>query len=222
MLIQTAAAPQHVAPLSAVHREMDLPLVGLIPGQVMDVDAEEEIHGEGEPAQYAYRVVSGAVRSFTLLADGRRQIEAFHFPGDVFGIDVGTLHRVSAEAVCTTRLLVIKRSQIEALSQRDCSAARELWNWTAQALERARAQMLLLGRKTALEKVASFILAMARKDDGMLELPMCRSDIADYLGLTIETVSRTLSQLERCGAIALPASRRIELRSRGKLAALTE
>ncbi|BCJ89679.1 transcriptional regulator [Terrihabitans soli] len=206
--------------IKMVHAE--LPFVGSIPGEIVEFEADSEIHIEGDKAVYAYRVLSGAVRTFSLLADGRRQIESFHFAGDVFGIDIGDVYRLSAEACCDTRLLVIKRAQIEAASRKDCGAARELWCWTAQALERARVQMLLLGRKSALEKVASFLVDMARErhEDGVLELPMCRTDIADYLGLTIETVSRSLSHLERAGAIALPATRRIELRNKQKLGAL--
>ncbi len=205
-------------------RATGLPFAGNSAGQVAAFDADEEIHGEGEPATHVYRVISGAVRTFTVLTDGRRQIEAFHFPGDVFGVDAEDMHRLSAEAICGTQLLMIKRSHIEAAIRTDCAAAHELWRWTARALAKARAQMLLLGRKSAMEKVASFLLEMGRAhmNRGMLELPMSRADIADYLGLTIETVSRTLSQLEREGAISLQASRRsINIADPSRLAVLT-
>jgi CRP/FNR family nitrogen fixation transcriptional regulator len=185
-------------------------------GAPMRFDRNAEIYGEDEPADYFYQVISGAVRTYKLLSDGRRQIGAFLLPGEVFGLEAGSVHRFSAEAVGASVIRVASRSAIAGMASRDVDLARELWTLTAERLERAEEHMLLLGRKTAEERVASFLLEMAGRADGgsIVELPMSRQDIADYLGLTIETVSRTFTQLESKAAIDLPSSRRINLRNR--------
>jgi len=153
---------------------------------------DEEIYGEAGEAKFVYKVVSGAVRSHKLLSDGRRQIGAFHLPGDVFGLESGSAHRLTAEAVVDTQTLIFDRSAVEYFALRDIEAARELWRLAARDLDHAVDHMLLLGRKTALERVADFLLEMdARmRPSGAIGLPMLRRDIADYLGLTLETVSR--------------------------------
>ena len=173
---------------------------------------DNEIYGEGEESRYVYQVVSGAVRTYTILKDGRRQIGAFYLPGDIFGFEIGGTHELSAEAVSNCTVAVIKRSSLACLADRDPSIAQALWSVTARELKRARKHMLLLVR-TAQERVASFLLEMAdrTKTVGQVDLPMPRRDIADYLGLTIETVSRTLTQLEGQAAIALPSARRVQL-----------
>jgi CRP-like cAMP-binding protein len=187
-------------------------------GASMAFGRNEEIYGEGESADYLYKVVSGAVRTCKLLSDGRRQIAAFHLPGDFFGLELSDQHSLSAEAIGEAVVLVIKRSAIVAAAKRDIDLARELWTMTARDLQRVQDHMLLLIR-SAQERVAAFLLEMvARVPSGnAVELPMSRQDIADYLGLTIETVSRTLTQLENSAAIELPTSRRIVLRNRGAL-----
>jgi CRP-like cAMP-binding protein len=178
-----------------------------------------EVYGESEAAEYFYQVVSGAVRTYKVLNDGRRQIGAFYLPGDVLGLEAGETHAFSAEAVVDTTVRVARRSIIVALAARDGELAADLWNHTAGGLRLAQEHMLLLGRKNAEERVASFLLDMARREAAVevVELPMSRQDIADYLGLTIETVSRTLTQLEDKEAIELPTSRRVRLRSRASL-----
>jgi CRP/FNR family nitrogen fixation transcriptional regulator len=177
-----------------------------------------EIFGDGEQAEYAYKVVSGAVRTYRILADGRRQIGSFYLPGDVFGLEFGDEHAFSAEAVTKTEVLVAKRSALVALAACDSEVARELWTLTGRELARAQEHIVLL-IKTAQERVAAFLLEMAerRPAGDTIELPMSRQDIADYLGLTIETVSRTLSALENEAAIELPNSRRVVLRNRPAL-----
>jgi CRP/FNR family nitrogen fixation transcriptional regulator len=187
-------------------------------GASMPYARNAEIFGENEPAEYLYRVISGAVRTYKVLNDGRRQIGGFYLPGDVFGLEVGDEHTFSAEAITECKILVIKRSSVVALAARDSSVARELWTMTANELQRAQDHIMLL-IKTAQERVAGFLLEMASRSPGSneVELPMSRQDIADYLGLTIETVSRTLTQLEHSAAIAVPASRRIVLRNRAAL-----
>ena len=180
-----------------------------------------EIYGEGEPADYVYKVISGAVRITKLLDDGRRQVTAFHLPGEIFGLELGKEHRFSAEAITESSILVIKRSAVLALAGRDGEVARQLWALTADALQRVQDHMLVLGCMNARERVANFLLQLAKSVSGdELELPMSRQDIADYLGLTIETVSRTMTQLENDAAIGLPTSRRIVLRNHAALSRL--
>ncbi len=178
-----------------------------------------EVFGEGDPAEYLYKVVSGAVRICKLMSDGRRQIGAFYLPGDMFGLETDEVHNFSAEAIDDSRILVVKRSAFLAEAARECAVVTELLTETMGHLQRAQIHMLLLGRKNAQERIAAFLLDMASRlsRTGEIELPMSRQDIADYLGLTIETVSRTLTQLERDGLIGIPASRRIVFRNRAAL-----
>lgn len=190
-------------------------------GAAISYERNAEIYGEGESAQYLYKVVSGAVRTYRVLVDGRRQVGAFYLPGDIFGLEAGDDHAFSAEAISASKILVVKRESVMALAARKGDVACQLWSFTAGELERVQDQVLLLV-KSAQERVAGFLLEMAnrRPAGNAVELPMSRQDIADYLGLTIETVSRTLTQLENTAAIALPSSRRIELRNRAALARL--
>ena len=190
-------------------------------GASMSYRRNEEIYGEGEPADYLYKVVSGTVRTYKILADGRRQIGAFHLPGDMFGLETGDQHAFSAEAISEAKVLVIKRSAVVALAQRDNDVARQLWTLTGRELQRVQEHVLLL-IKTAQERVVGFLLEMAERAraGNEVELPMSRQDIADYLGLTIETVSRTLTHLATTAAIEVPTSRRIVLRNRAALSRL--
>src|SRR5262245_1453672 len=190
-------------------------------GACMSFTRNEEIYGEGEPAEYLYKVVSGTVRTSKILADGRRQIGAFYLPGDMFGLEMGEEHTFSAEAITDAEVRVIKRNAIAALAQRDNDVARELWTLTGHELQRVQKHVLLL-IKTAQERVVGFLLEMAQRAHGgnEVDLPMSRQDIADYLGLTIETVSRTLTHLATTAAIELPTSRHVVLRNRAALTRL--
>jgi CRP/FNR family transcriptional regulator, nitrogen fixation regulation protein len=187
-------------------------------GATLSYPRNAEIFGEDEPAAYLYKVISGAVRTYKILSDGRRQVGGFYLPGDVFGLQFADAHMFSAEAITDAKVLVVKRSALAALAARDANVARELFTLTGQELRRVQERVLLL-IKSAQERVASFLLEMAEReaDDDAIELPMSRQDIADYLGLTIETVSRTLTMLESAAAIEVPTSRRIVLRNRSAL-----
>ena len=187
-------------------------------GAPMSFARNGEIYGENEPAEYLYKLVSGTVRTSKILNDGRRQIGEFYLPGDMFGLEAGGEHAFSAEAITDAKVIVVKRSAVEALAARDNAVARQLWAMTSRELQRMQEHILLL-IKTAQERVAGFLLEMAErvKSTTEIELPMSRQDIADYLGLTIETVSRTLTLLEDNATIALPSSRRIVLRNRAAL-----
>ncbi len=190
-------------------------------GAPMPFGRNAEIYGENEPAEYVYKVISGTVRTYKVLNDGRRQIGAFYSSGDFFGLEIGEQHTFSAEAIVDCRILVVKRSALVTLAARDNDVARQLWAMTAAELQHAQDHIMLL-IKTAQERVAGFLLEMAKRSAGAAEvdLPMSRQDIADYLGLTIETVSRTLTQLEKGAAIAVPSSRHIVLRNRAVLSRL--
>ncbi|MDH2385003.1 helix-turn-helix domain-containing protein [Bradyrhizobium sp. CER78] len=183
-----------------------------------------EIYGEREPAEYVYQVVSGAVRSYKLLSDGRRQIGAFHLVGDIFGLENDDVHRFTAEAVVDTTVHLTRRLSLERVAHSDPAFAHNLLIMTTNNLQHAEDHMLLLGRKTALERVAAFLLEMDRRLKGadVVALPMCRRDIADYLGLTLETVSRALSKLHAYGALDFLGSnqREIMLVDRDQLAKL--
>jgi CRP/FNR family nitrogen fixation transcriptional regulator len=190
-------------------------------GTVRRYAKDEEIFGEGDRTAYYYKVLEGAVRTSKLLSDGRRQIGAFYLPGDLFGIEAGEEHRFSAEAVGDARIVSYKRCGLDILAANDNDFAVAIVEAMMQALARAQDHMLLLGRKSAIEKIATFLLDLAeRLNEDSFELSMSRTDIADHLGLTIETVSRSLSQLERKGYIALPSTRRIELRNKAALSRL--
>jgi CRP/FNR family nitrogen fixation transcriptional regulator len=193
-------------------------------GAHMRLARNAEVFAEGEPAEHLYKVMSGAVRMSTLMSDGRRQIGGFYLPGDVFGLEPEEAHRFSAEAIVDSEILVIKRRALIAEATRDCHVIAQLWNQTIAHLQRAQEHMLLLGRKSAQERIAAFLLDMSKRLATKLavELPMSRQDIADYLGLTIETVSRTLTQLERDGIISIPVSRRILLRDPAALGQIND
>ena len=181
-----------------------------------------EIFGEAEPAEFIYQIVEGAVRSYKLLSDGRRQIGAFHLAGDIFGLENGDAHRFTAEAIVNTTVRFLKRRGVEDAAMGDMSVARDLLFLTTKNLQHAEDHMLLLGRKTSLEKVAAFLIEMDRRSTaaGVMELPMCRRDIADYLGLTLETVSRAISVLYSEGILTFAGQtqRRIVLLNRNRLA----
>lgn len=186
--------------------------IGVI-GAAMTFGRNAEIYGASEPADYLYEVIRGMVRTSKVLVDGRRQIGGFYFPGDIFGLEAGDAHAFSAEAITEAKILVVKRSAVVGLAARDNAVAQQLWTLAGRELARAQDHVLLLV-KTARERVAGFLLEISGRapEGNSFELSMSRQDIADYLGLTIETVSRTLTGLESEGVIALPNSRWAVLR----------
>lgn len=172
---------------------------------------DEEIYAEESAADFVYEVVEGVVRTCRLLSDGRRQIEDFYLPGDVFGLEAGLTRRATAEALGPVTLKVVRRTALSDLATRDADLARKLWALTARDLRRTQDHLLMLGRRSATERVAGFLLDLAERTDSedVLDLPMSRQDIADYLGLTIETVSRTFTQLQNTGLIEAPSCRHL-------------
>lgn len=150
-----------------------------------------EIYAQGEKAGNIYQVEFGAVRVYRLLADGRRQISAFYLSGEVFGLEADANHHFFAEAITSTNLRLFPRVKLGDISE-------ELFSLTLRSLTRAQEHLLVLGRQTAAERVAAFLLDLAERQGGLeqVDLPMSRMDIGDYLGLTIETVSRVFSKLK--------------------------
>jgi CRP-like cAMP-binding protein len=194
-----------------------------LPGQVgshRTYRRGQELYAAGDPVEFYYRIVGGCVRAVALDASGRRQIAEFLLPGDLFGFDSLDTHHLTAEALVDTVVVRYPLRAVEALAERDGTLARRLRDLTRRNLRRAHRRMFLLGRKSAVERLAAFLLEMAERlapcGTGRITLPMTRADIADHLGLTIETVSRNVSQLRRAGAIASIGAI-IELRDRAVL-----
>jgi len=162
---------------------------------------------EAEPALNVFNITSGAVRIYKLLPDGRRQITGFLFAGDFIGLTAGYTYAFSAEAIEETTVCRFRAAEYRALARERPSLEAALLSRAMHELTAAQDQMLLLGRKTARERLASFLVTMLSRDplrpsgDNAVRLPMTRSEIADYLGLTIETVSRELTKLKTSGVI---------------------
>ena len=193
-------------------------------GARRSIDRNAEIFAEGDAADCWFKVISGTVRLCKLLADGRRHIAEFYFGGDCFGLDNMPQRLFSAEAVTDVIVMRYPRRATERLIDDTPALARTLRDMTLRDLANAQIRMLLLGRMSAPERVATFLLDMFDRRDATraLDLPMSRNDIADYLGLTIETVCRVMSAFKREGTIAIPTPHRIELRDRAALAAIGE
>jgi len=193
-------------------------------GTRLGFSRNDEIYAEGDSADCWYKVVSGTVRVCKLLADGRRHIGAFCFSGDCFGIDSSGERLYSAEAIDDVIVMRFQRRATDRLIDQNPAVARLLRDAMVRDLANAHGRTLLLGRMTAPERVAAFLLEMFERRDRTkaLDLPMSRNDIADYLGLTIETVCRTLSAFKRDGVIAIPTPHRIELLDRDALEAVSE
>jgi CRP/FNR family transcriptional regulator, nitrogen fixation regulation protein len=174
---------------------------------------DEEIYGAHECVEFVYRVISGAVRVCAHDSDGRRLIEGFYMPGDLFGFEVQARHRFSAEAISECEIAVVRRSALERAASTDRDAAMALWMLTAEKLRQTNEHLLVLGKKRAADRVYAFLLELAeRANSDVIHLPMSRSDIADYLGLTIETVSRSFSSFERAAVLALDGARHVILK----------
>lgn len=190
------------------------------------VDAGRAIFSEGDDAGSLFNVTGGVVKLYKLLPDGRRQITGFLFPGDFLGLAVNEQYGYSAEAVEPVRLCRFPREPLERVMDKYPHMKARLFTMASNELAAAQDQMLLLGRKTARERIASFLLqlqnsAKRRGQPGNpVRLPMNRGDIADFLGLTTETVSRTISAMKRSGVISLREGGNVEIRDQAGLDAI--
>ncbi|MGQ9365535.1 helix-turn-helix domain-containing protein [Azospirillum sp. ST 5-10] len=188
-------------------------------------DRETMLFAEGDSAGDVYRVVDGMVRVYKLLPDGRRQVVGFLQGGDMMGLTLGPCQLYTAETVTACTLQRFPRARFEAVMDAQPALARRLSARIATELVAAQDHMVLLGRKTAVERVASFVLRLAERaqaDGRRVRLPMSRCDIADYLGLTTETVSRAFTKLKTSGTIRLLEGGMVEVVDRGRLAETTE
>lgn len=203
------------------HRARQAPPAAAPVGMPLSFARNAEIYAEGEKAGYVYKITSGVVRISKLLPDGRRHISAFHFPGEMFGLEADDTHSASAEAVVSTKVVAVKWQSLVG-NAAPPALIRELLNVTMRDLKHTQDHLLLLGRKNALERVAAFLVEMAGrvKAECLIELAMPRHDIADYLGLTLETVSRTFAELKERGAIRLESARRVHLLDKAGLKAM--
>ena len=193
-------------------------------GTVLHFGPDSAIYDEGDDADSFFKVATGVVRTCKFLSSGRRQIEAFHAAGEMFGLEAGPDHRLSAEAVTGCTLVSYRRRAVDRLAETDAALSQRLLSFAMQGMRRSQDHDLLLGRKGALEKVAAFLLEWSHHSPGgqTVTLAMTRQDIADYLGLTIETVSRSLSHMERNAIIELSTTREIRLTDKAALLRLSE
>ncbi len=187
-------------------------------GSHMPFARDEEIYGQDEAADLLYRLLSGGVRTSRVMGDGRREIGDFFRKGDLFGFETSLQHRFAAEALQDSVVLVLKRSTLDPnggdLERLDSASLN-------RDLDRAQEHLALLGRKSAREKVSGFLLDLVEKSAGeTIDLPMGRQDIADYLGLTSETVSRMLSQLKATLVVSFSGKRNFHVTNPGALARL--
>ena len=212
-----AIEPEHLGKLDAIvmHKKLQ---------------AGETLFFEGDRSDSLYILTEGCVRLSKMLADGRRQITGFLFPSDFLGLALRERYAYSAEAVDAVSLCRYPKNRLEALLDQFPAMERRLLAVASNELAAAQDQMLLLGRKTALERVASFIFILMRRmqlkgRQDIVSLPMTRTDIGDYLGLTIETVSRSMGKLKKRGLIGLVGADGVvvledaKLREVGKVAA---
>ncbi len=192
-------------------------------GVVITVGREQPLFFEGDAAECYYKVVKGAVRSCKLLADGRRHIGDFFFADDFIGLDAGETYSFAGEAVMPTTLIRYSRRKVDALAAHDPRVAKSFVEIMRTSLCAAHDRMALLGRMNAMERIASFLLNLAdRATDAHIDLPMTRTDIGDYLGLTMETVSRAFSQLKHDGIIEQRSVHEVAIADRDALEALAE
>lgn len=208
------------------------PLAGfeqtLANGTLKRVEAKELLFAEGDIVSHVYRVETGAVALFKVLADGRRQIVGFAYPGDLIGLGAEGEHAMNAQAIKPTRLRCLPMAGLHRSVAQDPALGFKLYQALARELASARDLMLTTGQRNATEQVVSFLLAFSRrserngKDPSAFELPMTRADIADFLGLTIETVSRTFTKLRIMGLIELAQSNQVKLTDMDGLESLAE
>lgn len=183
----------------------------LLQAAVLQAEAEAKIIAQGQQAEYCYEIITGCVRTARLMSDGRRQVGEFLLPGDIFGWEALGEHEFGVDAVTPVTLRRVPSCVIERRADSDPAFAQQLRRYSAAQVRVTRRRLVLLGRKTAAERIASFLLEMDDRlpasEDSVLRLPMSRGDVADYLGLTVETVCRGLAGLRQRGIIAVEHAR---------------
>jgi CRP-like cAMP-binding protein len=220
-----ASAPIGAGATQSPAEESELGILDAV-GSVVLLKRDATLFYEGDAADCYYKLVSGAARSCKLLPDGRRHITDFFLAGDFIGFHALDTHGCTAEAVNDAALVRYERRVVDALVARSPRVGKSLLARVCTELSEARSRMLMLGRMNAQERLASFLLGMAARNRSetcdTIPLPMTRGDIGDYLGLTTETVCRTLAQLRKAGMIAAPSSHELRLLQPRALAALAQ
>lgn len=208
------------------HRDsLDACLANALPRQL---EAKEFVFIDGDPAHHVYRIEAGAVSLFKILSDGRRQILGFAYPGDIVGLGLQGEHIMNAQAIKAVTIRSMPLAVLHHLASRNAALSFRLYQTVAEELAAMQDLLLTTGHRTASERVASFLIALSRRNEAtgqcakIIDLPMTRADIADFLGLTIETVSRTFSKMRLGGLIDLPQSASVHLLDRVKLKQLAE
>lgn len=198
-------------------------------GTMQRLEPGQPIFHEGDAVRRVFMLANGSLKIYTLLADGRRQITGFMFAGDFLGISIDDEYAFTAEALVKSELWWFTRDAFDQFVELNPKVERELYRLAAHELAAAQAQMVLLGRKTAAERLASFFLSLIERQElvdceshSHFDLPMSRLDIADYLGLTKETVSRMLAHLRDRKLIRLASQDRIEILGRAGLKEMAE
>jgi CRP/FNR family transcriptional regulator, nitrogen fixation regulation protein len=190
-------------------------------GTLRRYGADETVCSQDEMADYWYQLAGGAARKCTQMLDGRRQIVDFLLPGDLFGFHAGARHDCSVECVVpNTTVVRYSRPRMESLMESDPQLARRVREVTFESIDRMQSRTILLGCGRALERVGRFLLDMADRrieTDGTVALPMSRYDIADYLAIAVETVSRSLTTLRSRQAIAFLDTRHFRIVNRKAL-----
>lgn len=216
-MLQTAIQARHVqapaASWSKAAAEKPAPATRTLESKVT-LRNGETLFEEGDSSEYFYKLISGSIRLVKILADGHRQICDFHLAGDLVGFSNREQHEFSGEAIADCVLLRYRRRDVDTLIKSDPGFARELQELTAKGLDSAYAHLVRLCHRSAHDRVARFLISMAERThsrDGWIELPMSRCDIADYLGMAHETVSRAFTQLKKTGCIVEPTLNRVKL-----------
>lgn len=184
-------------------------------GVVRSYAFKNQIIREDDPADHLYEVISGAVYTYRMLREGRRQIGGFYFSGDIFGLEAAKKHILAAEAITNAKVRITKKRALNALMSRNAKVADRLLSLMTRELARKKDLALILSR-SAEDRIIYFLIEMSQRSspkEYLIALPMTRQHIADYLGLTLETVSRILWDLERRGAIEIKGYRRVVLRN---------
>ena len=190
------------------------------------IEAKEFVFMEGDPVKQIHRIEAGAVSLYRLLPDGRRQILGFAYPGDVIGLGVQREYIMSAQALKPTKLRSMSLATLHRIAARDPKLSFTLYETVANELAATRTLLMTTGHRSACERVAAFLLTLSQRNERkgepahVIDLPMTRSDIADFLGLTVETVSRTITKMKTGRLIDLPQCARIHLRDIDALQAL--
>lgn len=220
----TIQAPQ-ARPMTSESGALEQALA-LAQASLRRIEAKELLFAEGDPTTHVFRVETGAIALYKVLADGRRQIVGFAYPGDLIGLGAQGEHVMNAQAIKPTRLRCLPMAALHRSAAQDPALGFKLYEALARELAATRDLMLTTGQRSATERVASFLLAFSRRsarngqDPANFELPMTRADIGDFLGLTIETVSRTFTKLKTLGLIELPQSNHVRLVDRSQLESL--